>query len=580
MPTCALSARISSTYILSAVSVADKMAFHHQGRKDLHRFPTELSRHTNHHFAIKSKNRRHSPLWQKLFAGSSSVAAITLLLLLLLPGQTHGRQTPTHSSSLSELPPLTFSPRGLTNTFQISIFEDLHFGENAWEKWGPLQDASSIRVMNSVLDAEPSTNLVVLNGDLITGENTFKENSTTYIDRIVEPMVRRGLTWASTYGNHDSAFNLSREGLFEEEKKWLSSRTGRMVVTTNEEEAGVTNYYLPVYPARCENNNNMNPKVVQRRGAARQQPWYYRWTFLKNLVNINNNINTNLYPNQKQTASDGDDCDTPALILWFFDSRGGTKYQQRHPKTGQLLSEPNWVHQSVVDWFKSTSASIATKAGGGFGADGKGRRIIIPSIGFVHIPTNASLALQQGGQQGGGVDAHRQPGINDDQPLSQQGQGWCANDGESAAGEGCDYGEQDVPFMEAIASVPGMMALFSGHDHGNTWCYRWDGKVPSVQQKDEGEGEGEGNGHGHGRGIDLCFGQHTGYGGYGSWIRGSRQIIVDQEGLEEFAIRTHIRLENGEVVGAVTLNATYGQDRYPATPNDKTHLADPALQEF
>ncbi|KAK3485537.1 Metallo-dependent phosphatase-like protein [Neurospora hispaniola] len=547
------------------------MAFHHQDRKDLHRFPSELlSRHTNHHSAIK-RNRRHSPFWQKLFAGSSSVAAVTLLLLLLLPDQTHGRQTPTHSS-LSEPPPLTFSPRGLTNTFQISIFEDLHFGENAWEKWGPLQDASSIRVMNSVLDSEPSTNLVVLNGDLITGENTFKENSTTYIDQIVEPMVRRGLTWASTYGNHDSAFNLSREALFEEEKKWLSSRTGRMV-TTNE-EAGVTNYYLPVYPARCE---NINPKVVRRRA---RQPWY-RWAFW-NLVHINH-----FYPNQnqnqnQQTASGGE-CDTPALILWFFDSRGGNKYQQRHPKTGQLLSEPNWVHQSVVDWFISTSASMAAKAGGG-GADGKGR--IIPSIGFVHIPTNASLALQQGqqGQQQGGVDAHRQPGINDDQPLSQQGQGWCAN-GED--GEGCGYGEQDVPFMEAIASIPGMMALFSGHDHGNTWCYKWDGKVPGVQQKavvagedDEGEGEGNGHGYGRGRGIDLCFGQHTGYGGYGSWIRGSRQIVVDQEGLKEFAIRTHIRLENGEIVGAVTLNATYGQDRYPATPNDKTHLADPALQEF
>ncbi|EAA27707.1 hypothetical protein NCU04532 [Neurospora crassa OR74A] len=561
------------------------MAFHHKDRKDLHRFPTELPRHTNHHPATK-RNRRHSPFWQKLFAGSSSVAAVSLLLLLLLlPDQTHGRQTPTHSSSsLSEPPPLTFSPRGLTNTFQISIFEDLHFGENAWEKWGPLQDASSIRVMNSVLDSEPSTNLVVLNGDLITGENTFKENSTAYIDQIVEPMVRRGLTWASTYGNHDSAFNLSREGLFEEEKKWLSSRTGRMVLGTDE-EAGVTNYYLPVYPARCE-NNSMNPKVVQRRAARQQQPWYYRWAFLKNLVNINININ-NFYPNQnqnrnqnqQQTASDGDGCNTPALILWFFDSRGGTKYQQRHPKTGRFLSEPNWVHQSVVDWFKSTSASIAAKAGGG----------AIPSIGFVHIPTNASLALQQGGQQqggqqqqGGGVDAHRQPGINDDQPLSQQGQGWCANDGESATGEGCGYGEQDVPFMEAIASVPGMMALFSGHDHGNTWCYRWDGKVPGVQQKDEGEGEGNGDGYerGHGRGIDLCFGQHTGYGGYGSWIRGSRQIVVDQEDLKEFAIRTHIRLENGEIVGAVTLNATYGQDRYPATPNDKTHLADPALQQF
>ena len=50
--------------------------------------------------------------------------------------------------------------------------------------------------MNQILDAEPNTGLVVLNGDLITGENTFLENSTHYIDQIVAPMVQRDLTWA------------------------------------------------------------------------------------------------------------------------------------------------------------------------------------------------------------------------------------------------------------------------------------------------------------------------------------------------------------------------------------------------
>ncbi|KAI7590558.1 hypothetical protein KC316_g3321, partial [Hortaea werneckii] len=102
--------------------------------------------------------------------------------------------------------PLRFSKDG---TFQISIFEDLHFGENAWEQWGPQQDVKSTDVMNTILDAE-SPQLVVLNGDLITGENTFLENSTSYIDQIVAPLVQRDLPWASTYGNHDSDFNISR----------------------------------------------------------------------------------------------------------------------------------------------------------------------------------------------------------------------------------------------------------------------------------------------------------------------------------------------------------------------------------
>ena len=37
-------------------------------------------------------------------------------------------------------------------------------------------------------------------------------------------------------------------------------------------------------------------------------------------------------------------------------------------------------------------------------------------------------------------------------------------------------------------------------------------------------------------------------------------------------LNTWIRLESGDVVGAVSLKAMYGDDLYPATPNDKTYL--------
>ena len=38
--------------------------------------------------------------------------------------------------------------------FKIGLFADLHFGENAWTDWGPLQDMNSIEVMSTVLDLE------------------------------------------------------------------------------------------------------------------------------------------------------------------------------------------------------------------------------------------------------------------------------------------------------------------------------------------------------------------------------------------------------------------------------------------
>ena len=108
--------------------------------------------------------------------------------------------------------------------------------------WGPSQDAESKVVINTVLDNE-SPQLVILNGDLITGEDTFLPNATNYIDEIVAPLVDRQLLWASTYGNRDSDYNLSRIAILERGKTYSNSLTNSMVSGAL---AGVSNYYLPV----------------------------------------------------------------------------------------------------------------------------------------------------------------------------------------------------------------------------------------------------------------------------------------------------------------------------------------------
>ncbi|KAK0933003.1 hypothetical protein LTR29_015423 [Friedmanniomyces endolithicus] len=197
------------------------------------------------------------------------------------------------ASGNSDLPPpLRFTSNG---TLQISIFEDLHFGENAWDSWGPQQDINTVKVMNQVLDAEPQK-LVVLKGDLITGENAYLENATVKIDQIVAPLLARGLTWASTYGNHDSQYNLSRHAILTREHRWpRHARTQQMV---HGPDAGVSNYYLPVYPS---------------------------------------------------TGS----TDAPCLLLWFFDSRGGFHFQRRNASSGVHIGQPDWVDQSV----RNTTAS-------------------------------------------------------------------------------------------------------------------------------------------------------------------------------------------------------------------------------
>ncbi|KAK1034692.1 hypothetical protein LTR33_016562, partial [Friedmanniomyces endolithicus] len=97
-----------------------------------------------------------------------------ILFATLFAGLTLSSHLRRAYGNSSPPPPLRFTSNG---TFQISVFEDLHFGENAWDTWGPQQDINTVKVMNQVLDAE-TQQLVVLNGDLITGENAYLENAT------------------------------------------------------------------------------------------------------------------------------------------------------------------------------------------------------------------------------------------------------------------------------------------------------------------------------------------------------------------------------------------------------------------
>ena len=68
-----------------------------------------------------------------------------------------------------------------------------------------------------------------------------------------------------------------------------------------------------------------------------------------------------------------------------------------------------------------------------------------------------------------GVDPRQEPGINDDNPLAQQGV-TCTEDSTGASV--CNYTGDDVPFMSALINTPELMAIFSGHDHGDDWYAR------------------------------------------------------------------------------------------------------------
>ncbi|KAI9647673.1 hypothetical protein NHQ30_004058 [Ciborinia camelliae] len=340
------------------------------------------------------------------------------------------------------------------NEFQITIFADLHYGEEE-NGWGIDQDVNSSRVIRDVISHEKS-DLAIFNGDLITGENTFLENSTRYMDK-----------WASIYGNHDTQYNLSREALFLADSKYSLSYTRHSPPGID----GVTNYYLPIYPS----------------------------------------LNSKSSPNAQNP-------ETPLAILYFFDSQGGAPFQA--PSTPNPI--PDYVTPSIVSWFLTTRSYLSSKYGDG-----------IPSLAFVHIPPSSFLELQSEVLTDPDVSLPNYPGLNADLPLAAEGDG-----------------VQDIPFKRALVSTKGLHSVHSGHDHGDAWCGDWpvNGTAPGREE---------------GKGPFLCFGKHSGYGGYGNWNRGARILKLGFGKEGEMDVETWIRMEGGGVVQRVKLNETYGVNLYP-----------------
>ncbi|KAJ5890486.1 uncharacterized protein N7473_006714 [Penicillium subrubescens] len=353
-------------------------------------------------------------------------------------------------ASRQDDPKLRFTKNG---TFQISIFSDLHFAENA------TLDSMTKNVMSEVVTSE-NPQLVVLNGDLISGEATDGSDPGQYLHEVVKPLVDADILWASTYGNHDSDVNLDpTQDIYKHEIKYQNSLTSSMVSSP---QAGITNYYLPVYPHKGSNQ-------------------------------------------------------APVLILWFFDSKGG-HYPTNRGVNSLSGARGDWVDKEVNEWFINQNANLTAKYGR-----------TIPSLAFYHIPAHAMLKYQKDH-----FNRRTTPGINGEVVVSQ-------GSGDT------DYSGQDSQFMRTLLDTPGLIATFSGHDHENDWCFKWNGTIADQNLT--------------GNGIHMCYGRHTGYGGYGDALRGGRQILLDQTSMKK-EIETWIRLEDGTTSAAVTLNSTYGQDQY------------------
>ncbi|KAF8157071.1 Metallo-dependent phosphatase-like protein [Crassisporium funariophilum] len=227
-----------------------------------------------------------------------SVILIGVALLLETAQAIPLVQQPVPESEQRDLNPypgkprLTFKPDG---TFKMSVFSDLHFGENPWDDWGPQQDVNSLALMRTVLGDE-KPDYVVINGDLITGENTFKENATSLVDEIMGPINEAKVPFSSTHGNHDNQANITHLAEILREQKVAPMSYTRLAPNGVGGTEGPGNYWVPIYS-----------KAQDR---------------------------------------------APILILWFFDSRGGFS---PNPNSVPVA---DWVDASVAHWIQSETQAM------------------------------------------------------------------------------------------------------------------------------------------------------------------------------------------------------------------------------
>jgi predicted phosphodiesterase len=92
--------------------------------------------------------------------------------------------------------------------------------------------------------------------------------------------------------------------------------------------------------------------------------------------------------------------------------------------------------------------------------------------------------------------------------------------------------ENDPGIVKVLQESGNVKWLAVGHLHGSDFCCSTDGDND----------------------LHLCFGRHSGYGGYGSWDRGARiyelQLNIGSTMSEEAAIewRSYVRMENSSVI--------------------------------
>ncbi|KAF8175704.1 Metallo-dependent phosphatase-like protein [Mycena galopus ATCC 62051] len=204
----------------------------------------------------------------------------------------------------------------------------------------------------------------------------------------------------------------------------------------------------------------------------------------------------------------------PAVIMWFFDSRS---FVSGNPAgAGPVPPSANfyWVDENTVPQYIKQQRELMALVW----------KTVPPALVFVHIPVQKADILAPLPSEGD----------HDDEPDPAT-QGFLLNG---------TYTGLDLPFWDALVEMDGgqgkVLAVTSGHDHGESWCARATASS----------------------GIPICFNGHSGYGGYvteHSMVRNGRVFALNLHDLAEKVpvVRTWNSYENKTINDEVVLGPEY-----------------------
>lgn len=385
------------------------------------------------------------------------------------------RSIDTRSSEI-RLPSSPLTPRkDGSDSFKVMQFADLHFGDEPYATWSKDQDERTSRVMEAVLDAE-QPDLVVFSGDQITGDELWDPSERfAQMDKLYKPLEARGIPWATIFGNHDAPNGPG----------YVSDKTlvhDGIVARSNASNGSAANH---------SNMTQANVRIVMNNGyTAGGEDRRHEYLKYDITHNLSHTAADGLYTSAdgklsnyrlKIFASTADArADKPSFILWFLDTGGGKLVEG--------------ISYDQVAWMRRESASLDARYGPISGAL------------YLHVPLSQY--------------AHAAPStsLNNMGMSSKTCVGW-TDDGVTALTVA-----EDKNIFSSLADMH-IGWVFAGHDHGNDWCCRTSTSALPLNRM---MGKSALTPIEHN--VHLCYGRHSGYGGYSTpqlHLRGARVMQID-----------------------------------------------------